>query len=563
MKNSTAVLIPTKNRKELLEKALQSVFEQIPVPEEIVVVNDGSTDDTASFLSDLSKKHGNLTVVERSKSGGVNTARNQGIKIIKSEWVVFLDDDDVLEKNAVSTIKEKIENISEDFYLLCFNTQIENDTEKFVGGFQFSGEEEFFDPTYEEFMTKYGLRGDCKPVFRKEIFSNNDYWFEESVNGFESITIRKMIRDDKKIRYYKEVSTIINQKSNIDHLSSSAPLKNPKNYLNVHVMDLNDNYEFYGSNKFVLMKKYLHMSRIAQRAGMYADFIRYLVLAFRIKIGILNHFLARIFGHMKFIRLGIRYRIILPMKYVGYNFTKSFFGYKYVGNLNDHIDRQVYYFGAYEYEELYFFKKYLNKQSIVLDIGANTGHHSLFFSVYAKQVYSFEPFNKMFHILGNRIRDNNISNIKIYNFGIGDNNQSSDFFAPNGKNNGVGSFIRSEVGQNIGKLEIKKGDDVVTDLKLERVDFMKIDVEGMEISVLNGLLKTINKYKPVMFIEMSAESQSMLACELKTKLGNYKYYIIEANNPFLYFFNKPTCVLKDFSPQKETKNILCLPFNQI
>ncbi len=560
MKNSIAVLIPTKNRRELLEKALNSVFNQTVLPDEIVIVNDGSTDNTTSFLEDVSKKHKNLKIITRTESGGVNTARNQGIKLIQSEWVVFLDDDDELKKDAISFVAEKITVIPDNYGLICFNTFIINDKEEFVGGFRFNNDSEFFDPTYEEFMIKYGLRGDCKPVFRREVFLMGAYWFEESVNGFESITIRKMIRDNHKIRFYKQISTVVNQKGHIEHLSSSAPLKNPQKYLHVHAQDLKDNYEFYNNNKTVLIKKYLHMSRIAQRAGLYTYSSHYLFLALGIWIGKFKHYLARILGHLRWLRLGIRYRIILPMKYVGYDFATSFFGYIYKGNLNDHIDRQVFYFGAYEFEELSFLKRYLNKESIVFDIGANTGHHSLFFSAHSKQVYSFEPFDKMFHILENRVRDNNIENIKSLNFGIGESNHALDFFAPEGKNSGIGSFIRSEVGKNIGKLEIRKGDDVVRDLSIPKVDFIKIDVEGMEISVLRGLLHTIHVYKPVMFIEMSSESQKILHEELKTKLEGYTFHIMDANNPIFFFFNKNVCRLKDFTPQKETKNILCIPF---
>lgn len=559
MKNNIAVLIPTKNRRTLLEKALQSVLNQTVLPDEIIVINDGSTDETANFLIDFKQKYDYVSVIQRGESGGVNTARNQGIRSITSDWIVFLDDDDELTKDAISIIKEKVSLIPSNYSLLCFNTVIKNDTEEFTGGFQFKDNREFFDPTYEEFMVKYGLRGDCKPVFRREVFVTNMYWFEESVNGFESITIRRMIRDGNAIRYYKQISTIINQMSTIEHLSASAPLKNPEKYLDIHRKDLKDHIDFYKNNKSVLINKYVHMSQISWRAGMYKDCLNYFLSAVRLWFGMSKHYAARLLGHMRFLRLGIRYRIILPIEYTGYNFSTPFFGYVYKGNLNDHIDRQVFYFGAYEYEELSFFKKYIDKESIVLDIGANTGHHSLFFSRYGRQVYSFEPYDKMFHILENRIYDNNIQNIQTFNYGLGDSNQSLDFFAPEGKNKGIGSFVKSEVGKSIGKLEIKKGDDIVSDLNVSRVSFIKIDVEGMEISVLQGLLHTINTHKPVMFIEMSPESQHTIYNEFKSKLGAYKLYIIQANNPVLFFFDKQECLLKDFVPTKTTQNIICIP----
>ncbi len=559
MKNSIAVLIPTKNRRELLEKALESVFKQSVCPDEIVVVNDGSTDDTNDFLIKIASAHNTIHVITREKSGGVNVARNQGITYITSDWIVFLDDDDELTEDALVYVKEKINSIEEDYHLICFNTLIKNDAEDFMGGFQFKDDRDFFDPTYEEFMVKYGLRGDCKPVFRREVFMSGKYWFEESVNGFESITIRNMIKDGKKVRYYRQISTLINQKSNIDHISMSAPLKDPKKYLEIHQKDLTQHSAFYTNHQMHLIRKYLHMSRIAQRAGLYSDCVRYVYSAMRTMMAIFPYYAARILGHIRILRLGIRYRIILPMKYIGYDFLVPFFGYVYKGNLNDHIDRQVFYFGAYEFEELSLCKKYLHKDSVVLDIGANTGHHSLFFSQYAQQVYSFEPYEKMFHVLEGRVADNNIKNIKSFNFGLGDTNQFLDFFAPEGRNNGIGSFIRSEVGRNIGKLEIKKGDDVISGLGINRIDFIKIDVEGMEVSVLKGLIETIRTHKPVMFIEMSPESQKILEDQLKHVLGEYTFYGVKANNPYLFIFNKPGCVVETFVPANKTQNILCVP----
>lgn len=278
MKNSVAILIPTKNRRELLEKALQSVFEQSVSPEEIIIVNDGSTDDTGSFLSDLQKKKDNISVITREKSGGVNTARNQGIKLAKSEWIVFLDDDDALVPTAVSKIKEKLSRLEGNLGVVFFNTKIRSEKGEYVGGFQFE-QGELYDPSYEEVMTKFGLKGDCKPVFLKSIFNSGKYWFPETVNGFESVTIRKIVHDGIKIRYYKDISTIVNQYGDVEHLSFSAPAKNPKAYLLVHLEDLSEHKDFYAKNISLLVTKYREMSKLAFRAKMYFSFLRFYFLS--------------------------------------------------------------------------------------------------------------------------------------------------------------------------------------------------------------------------------------------------------------------------------------------
>lgn len=278
MKNSLAVLIPTKNRKKLLEKSLESLFMQTTAPDQIIVVNDGSTDETQAFLADLSKVHSNLVVINRDKSGGVNTARNQGIKFATSDWIAFLDDDDEFLPNAVHTMKERLGSVSQDFGLVFFNTIIKNDKEEYEGGFQFNGDD-FYDPNYNEVMTKFGLKGDCKPVFLRKIFESGKYWFPETVNGFESITIRKMSRDGIKIRYYKDVASVVTQYGDVEHLSFSAPAKNPKGYLCIHMEDLHDHMDFYTNNNDFLIAKYKEMSKLAIRAGLYYHFFKFLFLA--------------------------------------------------------------------------------------------------------------------------------------------------------------------------------------------------------------------------------------------------------------------------------------------
>ncbi len=78
----------------------------------------------------------------------------------------------------------------------------------------------------------------------------------------------------------------------------------------------------------------------------------------------------------------------------------------------------------------------------------------------------------------------------------------------------------------------------------------------METEVLEGLKQTIIKDKPIMFIEMTPESQT----ELDTTISNlYNMFIVDANNPFLIFFNKPGCKIKKFVPRKTIENILFIP----
>lgn len=84
-----SVVIPTHNRSKLLARAIESVLAQTRPADEIIVVDDGSTDDTAAVVS----KHPTVSLI-RKKNEGLSAARNTAIEASTSEWVVLLDDDD-------------------------------------------------------------------------------------------------------------------------------------------------------------------------------------------------------------------------------------------------------------------------------------------------------------------------------------------------------------------------------------------------------------------------------------------------------------------------------------
>lgn len=87
---SISVVIPTHNREHTLARAIDSVLDQTSTVDEIIVVDDGSTDNTENFLS---KKYPSVDYQYQSNAG-VSAARNKGVSVAKSDWIAFLDSDD-------------------------------------------------------------------------------------------------------------------------------------------------------------------------------------------------------------------------------------------------------------------------------------------------------------------------------------------------------------------------------------------------------------------------------------------------------------------------------------
>lgn len=87
-----SVIIPTRNRASLVVDAVSSALNQEGVNVEVIVVDDGSVDDTPAVLSAIADAR--VTVIRRSSDHGEPNARNAGVAAASHEWIAFLDDDD-------------------------------------------------------------------------------------------------------------------------------------------------------------------------------------------------------------------------------------------------------------------------------------------------------------------------------------------------------------------------------------------------------------------------------------------------------------------------------------
>ncbi|MBI5057147.1 MAG: glycosyltransferase [Nitrospirae bacterium] len=92
------VIIPVHNRPHTIRRAIDSILSQSLQPEEIIVVDDCSTDGTQEILKSYGDK---LTCVFLSENSGPSRARNEGVKYAKTEWIAFLDSDDCWEKDKL------------------------------------------------------------------------------------------------------------------------------------------------------------------------------------------------------------------------------------------------------------------------------------------------------------------------------------------------------------------------------------------------------------------------------------------------------------------------------
>ena len=100
-----SAVIPTYNRAQLVVRAIESALDQERPPDEIIVVDDGSIDDTAEHIS----RFGTAVRFLQKENGGGAAARNEGVRAARNEWVAFLDSDDVWEPHHLQRMEAAIQ----------------------------------------------------------------------------------------------------------------------------------------------------------------------------------------------------------------------------------------------------------------------------------------------------------------------------------------------------------------------------------------------------------------------------------------------------------------------
>jgi len=139
------------------------------------------------------------------------------------------------------------------------------------------------------------------------------------------------------------------------------------------------------------------------------------------------------------------------------------------------------------------------KQRTILDIGANIGNHSLFFSEFLEydEIVCFEPFAKNVELLKLNLSG---KRCKIMDYALSDTNSEKPLYNSQAQN--YGGFSLHSYGPNTSfVVENKITTKTLDSLELNNISMMKIDVEGHENSVLNGSVQTIKRNKPIIFIE--------------------------------------------------------------
>jgi len=217
------------------------------------------------------------------------------------------------------------------------------------------------------------------------------------------------------------------------------------------------------------------------------------------------------------------------------------------------IGISLHYYGEYTQYEINLLNNFIHRSSIIYDIGANIGFHSLGLAEQSKHLYAFEPNNKNYKLL--KLNTGHINNISTYNVGCSDKNGTAFIqdFEP-GDNFNNGELMLADSGQ---PCDIVKLDDFAKENNIPDPQVIKIDVEGHEYEVLLGMDTMIRNNLPVIFYEHQTGKLPEIHDYL-TGLGYTIYWFASPNyNPNNYKNNKTQI----FHPNSAVINALAIPFH--
>lgn len=114
-----SVIVPVYNVEEYIEKCINSIVNQTLQEIEVIIVNDGTTDNSQQIIDSFVEKYPNKVFSYIKENGGLSSARNYGIAKAKGEYIAFVDSDDCIDLNMYKELYEKASEGS--FDLVCCN----------------------------------------------------------------------------------------------------------------------------------------------------------------------------------------------------------------------------------------------------------------------------------------------------------------------------------------------------------------------------------------------------------------------------------------------------------
>ena len=236
MKDLISVIVPCYNLENYIENTIRSVLNSSHHDIELLLINDGSTDNTLNIIKQYEASDHRVKIINK-KNEGVSSARNMGIKASTGEYIYFLDGDDSIKGDLFEVALKVFKGNNEiDIFSFGFDIVNENDIQLKNYSFQKYHNRKFTNEDFLNlFFTKKLRQHICSLIVKKEVLINNQIIFSQDVSYSEDQEVQVKILLNSHFIYYnatayfhylkRETSAMNSLKINFDSLIVFRRLK--------------------------------------------------------------------------------------------------------------------------------------------------------------------------------------------------------------------------------------------------------------------------------------------------------------------------------------------------
>ena len=313
-----SIIIPTYNRAHLIGETLDSVLSQTHINWECIVVDDGSTDNTACLLDNYCKKDSRFQYHHRpsNRPKGANACRNYGFELSKGDYVNWFDDDDVMHYSKLLKQVKALEESNYNFSV-CQTLIFENSVENIIGlrSENINSKEIFYDYIIQKisWLTQ-------APLWRKSFLQSFDYLFDEELQAAQEwefhcrvlVSCKDYITVDEPLVFIRQHSESISYNGNADIRELNYYKAREKVYFLIKKINVSNNVRNYMDDYFFNHFKQFLFNRNIRKA--FHSLLQHIIpnkkipIDYRMKMIVAFLFFV-IFNRGEILFKGIRYKI--------------------------------------------------------------------------------------------------------------------------------------------------------------------------------------------------------------------------------------------------------------
>lgn len=275
MEAKVSVIVPVYNLEDYIDRCIESIIKQTYTNLEIILVNDGSVDDSLNKCYELAQKDNRICVINQS-NGGVSSARNSGLEKASGKYITFVDGDDVISPNMISLLINQFN--SDEIQLSCCRTKKINvyDCEFPEKNIIFSQSK--VDDCYKRLLLEKFDMSACGKLYSKSVIGDIRFEVGKKINEDKFFLFEYLFYSEGSVAYtneqlygyYEREDSVTNEKFSVKYLDAA--------YFSARIVELCETKDEYTkelaiynlmSSRFMILKKMVRTNSVAENSNLF------------------------------------------------------------------------------------------------------------------------------------------------------------------------------------------------------------------------------------------------------------------------------------------------------